>query len=128
MLFLTPAVPIVTEMTAADPFGIDEPMESASVSRVKMDPSFNQSDSTPVQTPAVAVIEASATPEPIEIESVAKARSANDWLRFFLTSAIVVWALGTTAIRGSNVGCLVADGTNFETGSASRECRIATGL
>ena len=92
----TPTPQIVAEMPAPErSFDLDQPIESAPIGRVEMEQPFDQSVPTPVETPIVAVNETVATPSPIVTESVANARSASDWLRVLLTSALVVWALGT---------------------------------
>ena len=94
-----PTLPIVAEMPASErSFDLDQPIESAPVRRLEMEKPFDQSFSMSDETPTVAVNETVATPSPIVIEPVAKARSASEWLRVILTSVLVVWAVGTTLL------------------------------
>ena len=95
----TPTLPIVAGKPAPErSFDLDQPIESASIGRLEMEQPFDQRVPTPDEMPTVAVNETVVTPSPIVTEPVAKARSASEWLRVILTSALVVWAVGTTLL------------------------------
>ena len=84
-------LPIVTEMPAID--------RSLDLDRsIEFEP-FTQGQTKQSSERLISpVIEMDVAPTPSVVETDTKARLTSDWLRFFLTAVIAIWAIGTTIL------------------------------